>query len=150
MKHIKTYKLFESSSEEVKNYLKDIFLDVEDKEIEVDIDRRYIRTRDFEELTGYKIIIGDADTRRVNGSIKIALGRYFLLKDVYDSIQMAKSYMSDEGFFLGELRGGSINKYGEVETYGLLYGFDLYQNGHVDKLFDKPLVYLEIDFRKSK
>ncbi len=148
MKHIKTYKLFESSSEEVKNYIKDIFLDIQDEEIEFDIEGRWIRTRDFEELTGYKVMIGDGSRRpghhRINGV------KTFKLKDVYDSIQMAKSYMSDEGFFLVELKGMSPDKYGDIETYGLLYGFDLYQNGHVDKLFDKPLVYLEIDFRKSK
>ncbi len=144
MKYLSTYKLFESSSEETKNYIKDIFLDAEDKEIEVYIEGRWIRTHDFEELTGYKIIIGKKIYSDYGRSAKT-----FLLKDIYDSIQMAKSYMSDEGFFLSELRCGSLNKWGEVETYGILYGFNLHEEGKCE-LFDKPIVYLEIDFRKSK
>ena len=93
MKHLKTYtlfervsketKLFESSSEEVKNYLKDIFLDVEDKGIEVDIRSNSTFWKGRENLTGYRITIGDIFTRRMNNSIKT-----FLLKDVYDNIQI--------------------------------------------------------------
>ncbi len=149
MKYLIKYKLFESSSEEVKNYLYDIFLDIQDKEIEFDIDRRYIRTThhpthpsSIEELTEYKIIIGKKIYSDLGRSAKT-----FLLKDVYDSIQMAKSYMSDEGFFLVELRCGSLNKWGEVENFGLLYSFNLYEEGKCE-LVDKPLTYLEIDFRK--
>ena len=151
MKYLKTYKVFESSSVKVKDYLGDIFLDIKDRGIEVDVDRRYIRGSDYEELTGYKVIIGDKSIHRMNDSAKT-----FLMRDVYDSIQMAKSYIQGEGFFLSDIRGGSPDKYGGVENYGLLYGFNLYQNRHLDKsifkpkykLFDKPLVYLEIDFRK--
>jgi hypothetical protein len=170
MKHLKTYtlfervstKLFESSSEEVKNYLKDIFLDVEDKGIEVDIRSNSTFWKGRENLTGYRITIGDIFTRRMNNSIKT-----FLLKDVYNNIQIAKSYMGDEDFYLSEMRGGSphqtklVDEYGtsyrqhplgspigsSIETYGLLYGFDLYEKGK-SKLFDKPLTYLEINFER--
>jgi hypothetical protein len=155
MKHLKTYtlfervstKLFESSSEEVKNYLKDIFLDVEDKGIEVDIRSNSTFWKGRENLTGYRITIGDINARRMNNSIKT-----FLLKDVYDNIQIAKSYMGDEDFYLSEMRGGSPGEYNSpigssIDTYGLLYGFDLYEKGK-SKLFDKPLTYLEVNFER--
>jgi hypothetical protein len=60
-------KIFESEkSLNIKNCLNDIFLDVEDEGIEVNIEDKYRRTpsSDIEELIGYKIIIGDGSTAR--------------------------------------------------------------------------------------
>jgi len=136
-------KIFESEkSLNIKNCLNDIFLDVEDEGIEVNIEDKYRRTpsSDIEELIGYKIIIGDV---RILGESH----KTFLLKDVYDSIKMAKDYMSDEGFFISEMIGE--RQQGHIETFNLLYNFNLYEQGR-SKLFDEPLTCLEIDFIKSK
>jgi hypothetical protein len=158
MKHIKTYtKLFESSEDnQVKSYLKDIFIELEDTDIPVKIESTTGVLQSFLKYMKspllYTITIG-TKSRRLSDVVKT-----FQLSDIYDSIQMAKSYMSEEGdvnkvfkggYFLSDIKGGSPGKYGDVETYGLLYGFDLYQNGHVDKLFDKPLTYLELSFKRS-
>jgi hypothetical protein len=151
MKHLKTYtlyervsketKLFESSSDEVEEYLNNIFLDVEDKDIELEIEGRYISTLPVpgvlktEKLDGYKVMIG----------VKRNDAKRFQLADVYDNIQMAKSYMSDEGFFIRRIRGLSPDKYGELEVYELFVSCNLYDNGK-GELFEKPLVYLEVLF----
>jgi hypothetical protein len=141
-------KIFESEkSLNIKNCLNDIFLDVEDEGIEVNIEDKYrrtpnylnngFRTSDIEELIGYKIIIGDV---RILGESH----KTFLLKDVYDSIKMAKDYMSDEGFVISEMIGE--HQQGHIyEAFNLLYNFNLYEQGR-SKLFDEPLTCLEIDF----
>ena len=135
MKHIKTYKIFESSeNDEVKQYLEDIFLELEDEGFDVGIVR----------WERFKVIISKFST---DGT---SILERFKLKDVYDSIQMARSYMLDKGFFINELKGVLTNKYGQTEVVdSLLSSCNLYEEGK-GELFDKPIHYLEFKFNKSK
>jgi hypothetical protein len=160
MKHIKTYKVFESSeNDEVKEYLKDIFLDIQDKDIPVKIESTTGILQSFlkymKEPLLYKITIGTKNNRLFENT------KTFKLEDVIDSIQMAESYMSEQGdinkvfpgngYFISVIRGG-LPKYelGKIGiNYGLLYNYNLYKEGK-EELFDKQLTYLEIDFKRSK
>jgi len=143
MRYLKTYKVFESSSDEVKQYLTDIFLDIQDKGIEfVGISS----TTTNEELDTCTVIIGDRKTARFRARMERNT-KVFHLSDVYDSIQMAKSYMSDEGFSVNDVRIISPDKYGEFEVYDPLYSFSLYEKGK-GELFKKPITYLELKFSK--
>jgi hypothetical protein len=143
MKHLKTYKIFESSPEGTKQYLKDIFLDIQDKGIEfVGISS----STSNGELHTCTVIIGDRKTSQFRARMEPNT-KTFLLADVYDSIQMAKSYMSDEGFFISEIRVQSPDKYGDFKVYSLLYSYNLYEEGK-GKLFEKPITYLELKFNK--
>jgi hypothetical protein len=142
MKHIKTYKVFESSSDEVKQYLNDIFLDLQDKEIEFVVNY----TTYWGELDIYKVIIGDKNTNRnliysIEPDTKL-----FYLSDIYDNIQMAKSYMTDEGFSLDNVRIQSPDEDGELRVYGLS-AFNEYGQGK-GELGEQPITYLELKFSK--
>lgn len=153
MKHLKSYKLFESSDdairayaneidlyESTKDYLKDIFLELEDENFLIDIAGRWMRTSEFEELTGYEV--------------KIKRSKTFLLEDIYEYILACKSYLKEVGFFIAEI-GGNVPS-GPIETcyverYGLDYGIGLHESDPEKyKLFDKPLIRLEFTIRKSK
>jgi hypothetical protein len=150
MKHLKTYvkftdvhyKLFENSvSEEIKDYLKEIFLELEDDGFDIDIEGRWMRTEEFEELTGFVVKI-----RKIGFPIKT-----FLLEDAYVYILTCKSYLEENGFFITDIRGAVLDKYNKPETYGLDYGIGLHEsNPEKYKLFNKSLTYLEFSIRKDK
>lgn len=141
MKHLKTYKIFESGpfvkiDTEIKDYLKDIFLDLEDEGFDVDIEGRYLRTYNTEEHTGYVV--------------KIKRGKTFLLTDVYEYILTCKSYLKEMGFFITEVNGNIPPNYRQ-ERYGLDYSIGLYESDPQKfKLFDKPLIKLDFLIRKEK
>jgi hypothetical protein len=142
MKHLKSYKLFESSSEDIKQYLKDIFLELQDKGIEFVVSY----TTYWGELDIYKVIIGDRNTNRnliysIEPDTKL-----FYLSDIYDNIQMSKSYMTDEGFSLDNVRIQSPDEDGELRVYGLS-AFNEYGQGK-GKLCEQPITYLELKFSK--
>ena len=51
MKHLKTYKLFESNIDEFEDNIRDILLELEDEGLQIEIDRT---RKDVEKLTGFK------------------------------------------------------------------------------------------------
>ena len=157
MKHIKTYKVFESSeNDEVKIYLSDIFLDMQDAGIPVKIESTsgVIQSifKYMKEPLLYKIMIGDKN--------RTPDAKPFLLKDVCDSILMAKSYMSEEGdvnkvfkkngYYLSKVKakGASLFYRSMYNDDNILNNILSYEKGE-SELFDEPLVYLEIDFKKA-
>jgi hypothetical protein len=96
MIYLKKYKTFENifsdyakeinEYESIKDYLKDIFLELEDEGFDIDIEGRWLRTSEFEELAGYEV--------------KIKRSKTFLLEDIYDYILTCKSYLKEMGFFI--------------------------------------------------
>jgi hypothetical protein len=173
MKHIKTYgkftdvhyQLFESSKEddEVKDYLKDIFLEAQDMGLPVKIESmtgliqgifKYMK-----EPLLYRITIGDKE--------RTPDAKPFYLKDVCESILMAKSYMSEEGevnkvfkgkgYNLSKVKAKSASLLYVVLGSSQRYMFDgdnilnnilSYEKGE-GELFDEPIVSLEIDFKRK-
>ena len=137
MKHLKTYKLFEdidhTEYESIKDYLKNIFLELEDDEFEIDIKGRF-RTEEFEEF-----------------EVKIKRSKTFLLEEVYDYILTCRSYLNENGFFITDIRGDVLGDFNRRERYGLSYDIDLHEkNPEKYKLFAKPLISLEFTIRKEK
>lgn len=142
MKHLKTYKIFEFNDSEIRKYLNDIFLELEDEEFDIEINGRYIRTYDTEEQTGYEVKI-----RKILTGFPI---KTFLLEDVYECILTCKSYLKENGFFITDIRVAALDKYNKPETYGLDYSISLHEsNPEKYKLFDKPLTYLEFKIRRD-
>ena len=148
MKHIKTYQIFESGpfvkiDTEIKDYMKDIFQELEDEGFDIDIEVRWLRTydhknlrfRDTEEHTGYEV--------------KIKRSKTFLLEDIYDYILTCKSYLKDVGFFITEI-DGIIPGNNRQERYYLDYGGLHESDPEKFKLFDKPLIRLEFKIRKEE
>lgn len=145
MKHLKLYKIFESKDIEIeiREYLNDIFLELEDDGFEVEVDSRWIRTSDIEEHTGYEVKI-----KKIFTGFPI---NTFLLKNIYEYILTCKSYLKENGFFITDIKVSALDKYNEPETYSLDYGIGLHEsNPEKYKLFNKPLINLEFKIRKNK
>lgn len=152
MKHLKSYQIFESSDdnirayandidlyESIKDFLKNIFLELEDEGFDINIEGRWMRTSEFEELTGFEVKIKKSSTSFP----------YFLLENIYEYILTCKSYLKDNGFFITDING--IEGAGPQSTYGLDYGIGLHESDPRNyKLFDKPLIKLEFKIRKEK
>jgi len=126
--HYKTESvLFESLEDQIKSYLSQIFLELEDEGYDIDIELRYIRTNwtHQEELTGFKIKISGKDIK----------------EDVIPSIETSINYMSTEGF----------DRYWiMVENYGKLTMNELESYFNLKKsLVNPPKSFLELNFHKN-
>lgn len=137
MRYLKSYKIFESSEDqysEIKSYLSQIFLELEDVGCEIDISGTWMRTPTGTlptELTGFKIKIGDKDT-----------------EDIIPAIESSINYMSSEGF---------TNYWIMVEDYGKLNIDELETYLNLQKSLANPSYKnyyrrskksLELNFRK--
>ena len=125
MKHIKKFKLFESFDEEIKSYLSQIFLELEDEGYDIDIEGRFMRTEEFEELTGFKINISGKD----------------IGEDILPSIETSISYMSSQDFgrYWIKLPNFGVLNIGELKSYLSLK----------KSLVNPPKTTVELDFRKN-
>jgi hypothetical protein len=149
MKHIKTYKIFESTEPNIKEDIKDIFLELEDAGFDVKVDTRWLRTFNTEEHIGYLVKIKIAS---ILGDVKT-----FLLEDVYEDILTLKSYIKEMGFFIDEIKGwAKVVKDGATILTGpetniiLDDNIDLHESDpEENKLFDKPLMSLTFIIRKD-
>jgi hypothetical protein len=143
MKHLKTYQIFESNEEDrINNYLRDIFLELEDDGYNVEIDNRYIRTSEYEEFTGILVKI-----ERKNFKFPVDT---FLLENIYETILTCKSYLKETKFFITDISCIAIDG-DRPYRYGLDYGIHLHElNPEKYKLFNKPLINLELSIRKEK
>jgi len=99
MKHLKNYKLFESSVEEIKEYLFDIFLELEDKGYDVSIKETISsnplsapRFRPTPQIKTLQLHINSVNARKT-----------FKLVVIFDLILTSDSYMNDNGWFLDHI-----------------------------------------------
>ena len=105
MKHLKTYKIFESTfnDSQIKEYLNDVFLELTDDGYEVDIEGMFIRDEVREEQTGYKINIKGGKSKisdiilpldHVIGYLSDTLGRYWI--DIFRGLNFIRMENIDE------------------------------------------------------
>lgn len=149
MKHLKTYKIFESTESNIKEDIKDIFLELEDAGFDVKVDTRWLRTFNTEEHIGYLVKIKIAS---ILGDVKT-----FLLEDVYEYILTCKSYLKEMGFFIDEIKGwAKVIKDGATILTGPETNIILDDNINLhesdpeeNKLFDKPLMSLTFIITKD-
>jgi hypothetical protein len=146
MKRIKTYKLFESTETNIREDIKDIFLELKDEGFEVYVDA-------LNHLDPKEVTIKKGSTfngRHVNVNT-------FLLEDVYEYILTCKSYLKEVGFIIDEIKGwAKVTKDDATILTGPETNFILDDNIHLyesdpeeNKLFDKPLMSLTLKIRKS-
>jgi hypothetical protein len=136
MKHLIPYKIFESfdesQSDEVRSYLSQIFLELEDIGYDIEIEGRWLKTSHWDiklqksipilnELVGFEITISKGE--RVN-------------IEVLRTIETAISYMVDEGF----------NRYWiDIIIGGMIWNSTLKIKGYSNLNFDE----LKSSFRNS-
>ena len=149
MKHIKAYTLFERVSKETKIFestetniredIKDIFLELED--------------------IGFTVNLSNSTTRFPFGlDLEImnksgALRKEFSLKEILDSIITLTSYLNDTDYYIQDVTAKGISDMGrELEKYiGFILdldpNIDVQENN--DKRFNTSLTYVELKIRKK-
>lgn len=83
MKHLKTYQIFEST-DEIKSYIKNVFLELEDIGYEIEFRPTLSTTSIINHRKKYVLIIKKKDG--------------FVIPEIVDPLEHAISYMSDVGF----------------------------------------------------
>lgn len=138
MKHIKAYKLFESTEvDNLKEDIKDIFLELEDIGFTVNLSNRPL-------LRGL-----DLEIMNKSG----ALRKEFSLKEILDSIITLTSYLNDTDYYIQDVTAKGISDMGrELEKYigfilNLDPNIDVQENN--DKRFNTSLTYVELKIRKK-
>ena len=122
MKHIKRFKLFESFDEEIKSYLSQIFLELEDEGYDVDIEGRWLRTEGL------------------NSRFKINISGKDIGEDVLPSIETSISYMSSQDF---------SRYFIKIPNFGILNIDELKSYLNLKKsLANPPKTTIELNFRK--
>jgi hypothetical protein len=141
MKHIKTYKIFESTELNIKEDIKDIFLELEDAGFDV-------RVASLNHLDPKEVIIKSGSNIGINT---------FLLEDIYEYILTCKSYLKEMGFFITDIKAwvkvikdGATILTGPETNIILDDNIALYESDpEENKLFDKPIIKLEFKIRKE-
>ena len=147
MKWIKTYKLFESTETNIREDIKDIFLELKDEGFDV-----YVAA--LNHLDPKDVSIKKGST--FNGTY-IGINT-FLLEDVYEYILTCKSYLKEKGFIITNIEAWAkvIKDDATIltgpETYFILDdNIALYESDpEENKLFDKPLIKLSFKIRKEE
>lgn len=140
MRHLKTYKIFESTEvDNLKEDIKDIFLELED--------------------IGFTVNLSNSTTRFPFGlDLEImnksgALRKEFSLKEILDSIITLTSYLNDTDYYIQDVTAKGISDMGrELEKYiGFILdldpNIDVQENN--DKRFNTSLTYVELKIRKK-
>jgi hypothetical protein len=141
MKYLSTYKLFESSVEEPEptiEYLKDIFLEVEDDGFNVDVDTL---TSLYNWGHVFTVVIYKSESPLVSSpdeSIR------FKIKDVLETILTSESYMKSLGYKLNHIQSNEVQlKYSSVGGYDS----SVLKSGRREQ--SKETIYLKIEFTKE-
>jgi hypothetical protein len=141
MRYLNTYKLFESSVEDPKpiiEYLKDIFLEVEDDGFNVDVDTL---TSLYNWGHVFTVVIYKSESPLVSSpdeSIR------FKIKDVLETILTSESYMKSLGYKLNHIQSNEVQlKYSSVGGYDS----SVLKSGRREQ--SKETIYLKIEFTKE-
>ena len=156
MKHIKTYKIFESTEPNIKEDIKDIFLELEDGGFDVDV------STGLTTLGAYRSALPPSLNHLYPKEVTIKSGsnigiNTFLLEDIYEYILTCKSYLKEMGFFITDIKAwvkvikdGATILTGPETNIILDDNIALYESDpEENKLFDKPIIKLEFKIRKE-
>ena len=146
MKHLKSYKIFESTETNIREDIKDIFLELKDEGFEV-----YVAA--LNHLDPKEVTIKRGAT--FNGTY-VGINT-FLLEDVYEHILTCKSYLKEKGFTITNIKAwakvikdGATILTGPETNFNLDDNIALYESDpEENKLFDKPIIKLEFKIRKE-
>lgn len=140
MRYLKSRSVFENSKSEevldIKDYLRDIFLEVEDDGFNVDID---VSTSLYNWENVYTVMIYKGESPLSSSTDE---SYRFKIKDVLETILTSESYMKTLGYKLN-IQSEEIN------TRGLGVGYDssVLKSGRREQ--SKETIYLIIEFTKE-
>lgn len=159
MKHIKTYKIFESESEDfdVEENIKELFLELEDEGFVIKVEPNY-SSASRDKVFSYNVMIKKYWENENDMLTQYELENYgptFILREVLDSITMCSGYLKDNGWHIWDVDGLVLNKKGRYEVKDVAYIANLdprinFQERGPEPLFDVEMVRLKLIIRKNK
>lgn len=145
MRYLKSKSVFENSKsdEYVKDYLRDIFLEVEDDGFNVDID---VSTSLYNWENVYTVMIYKSESP-LNSSTDESYR--FKIKDVLETILTSESYMKTLGYKLNYIKSMEPTTLTQIGSQGHGVGYDssVLKSGRREQL--KETIYLKIEFTKE-
>jgi hypothetical protein len=123
MRHLKTYKIFESEDFDIEENIKELFFDLQDEGFVVKVEPNY-SSASRDKVFSYNVMI-----KKQWGDIGNMLSEYerenygplFVLRDVLDSIVMCSGYLKDNGWQIWDVDGLTLNKMGRYEVKDVAY-----------------------------
>jgi hypothetical protein len=157
MKHIKTYKIFESEDFDVEEMIKELFLELQDEGFVIKVEPNY-SSASRDEVFSYNVMIKKYWENENDMLTQYELENYgptFILRDVLDSITMCSGYLKDNGWHIWDVDGLALNKMGRYEVKDVAYIANLdprinFQERGPGPLFDVEMVRLKLIIRKKK
>ena len=157
MKHLKTYKVFESDDFDIEEIIKELFFELQDEGFDVTVETNY-SSASRDKVFSYNVMIKKYWTDEGNMLTQYELENYgptFILRDVLDSIVMCSGYLKDNGWQIWDVDGLGLNKMGRYEVKDVAYIGNLdprinFQERGPEPLFDVEMVRLRLIIRKKK
>ena len=157
MKHLKTYKVFESDDFDIEEIIKELFFELQDEGFDVTVETNY-SSASRDKVFSYNVMIKKYWTDEGNMLTQYELENYgptFILRDVLDSIVMCSGYLKENGWQIWDVDGLGLNKMGRYEVKDVAYIGNLdprinFQERGPEPLFDVEMVRLKLIIRKRK
>ena len=157
MKHIKTYKIFESDDTDIVEVIKELFFELQDEGFDVKVEPNY-SSASRDKVFSYNVMIKKQWADEENMLTQYERENYgpqFVLRDVLDSIVMCSGYLKEHGYQIWDVDGLGLNKIGKYEVKNVAYIANLdprinFQERGPEPLFDVEMVRLRLIIRKKK
>ena len=159
MKWIKTYKIFESDSDDtdIEEVIKELFFELQDEGFDVTVEPNY-SSASRDKVFSYNVMIKKQWADEENMLTQYERENYgpkFVLRDVLDSIVMCSGYLKEHGYKIWDVDGLALNKMGRYEVKDVAYIGNLdprinFQERGPEPLFDVEMVRLRLIIRKKK
>ena len=162
MKHIKTYKIFESDDTDIEEMIKELFFELGDEGFDVEVETNYSSAYKLgtskDKVFSYYVIIKKQWADEENMLTQYELENYgpqFKLRDVLDSIVMCSGYLKEHGYQIWDVDGLVLNKSGNYVVKDMAYISNLdprinFQERGPEPLFDIEMVRLRLIIRKRR
>jgi hypothetical protein len=157
MKHIKTYKVFESDDFDIEEVIKELFFELQDEGFDVTVEPNY-SSASRDKVFSYNVMIKKQWADEENSLTEYERENYgpkFVLRDVLDSIVMCSGYLKEHGYQIWDVDGLALNKMGRYEVKDVAYIGNLdprinFQERGPEPLFDVEMVRLRLIIRKRR
>lgn len=157
MRHLKTYKIFESDDTDIEEVIKELFFELQDEGFDVTVEPNY-SSASRDKVFSYNVMIKKQWADEENMLTQYERENYgpqFKLRDVLDSIVMCSGYLKEHGYQIWDVDGLALNKMGRYEVKDVAYISNLdprinFQERGPEPLFDVEMVRLRLIIRKKK
>ena len=158
MKHLKTYKIFESVSEDfdIEENIKELFFQLEDEGFDITVEPNY-SSASRDEVFSWDVVIrkrwGAGDSEMLSTWERGNYGPKFPLVEVLPQITMCSGYLRDNGWRIWDVDSIVVNNMGRFVSKDLAFISNLDPRidfSNPSPVFDHEVVKLKLLIRRKK